>query len=112
MTQIEKFPCGTIGPRPHPSSIAHQLFNLPSIHNHHHQQLASQINQTTDSFTDRFYSLMSSETNDDKQAFESIVNWQQQYQIPKNEQNKFQYMYLLDTPARKYISRKTISNIN
>jgi hypothetical protein len=92
VTQIEKFECGTIGPRLHPSSMARQLFYLPSIHPR------DQFYQTTESLTDRFYRLMSAEKNDDKQAFESIVNWQQQqHQIPKIEQNKFQYMYLLDT---------------
>jgi hypothetical protein len=94
VTQIEKFECGTIGPHLHPSSIAGQFFPLPSIHDHH---LSSQFNQITESFTDRIYSLMSSENNDDKQAFESILNWQHQHQTPKIEQNKFQYMYLLDT---------------
>jgi hypothetical protein len=95
VTQIEKFECGTIGPHLHPSSLARQLLPLPSIQDRHH--LSSQFNQITESFTDRFYSLMSSETNDDKQAFESILNWQHHHQTSKIEQNKFQYMYLLDT---------------
>jgi hypothetical protein len=96
VTQIEKFECGTIGPRLHPSSIARQLFSLPSIHDRQH--LSSQFNQTTESFTDRVYSRMSTEHNDDDEhAFESILNWQQlPHPISKAEQKKFQYMYLLD----------------
>ncbi|CAF0733025.1 unnamed protein product [Adineta steineri] len=96
VTQIEKFECGTIGPHHHSSSIARQLFYLPSIHVRH--QSSSQLYQTNESLTHRFYRLMSSEKNDDKQAFESIINWQQQQQhhISKIEQNKYQYMYLLD----------------
>ncbi|CAF2521088.1 unnamed protein product [Rotaria sp. Silwood2] len=94
VTQIEKFECGTIGPHLHPSSIARQLFYLPSIQNRHH--LSSQIYQTTESLTDQFYSFMSSENIDDKQAFESILNWQQQHSIQKTEQSKFQHVYLLD----------------
>ncbi|CAF0715974.1 unnamed protein product [Adineta steineri] len=96
VTQIEKFECGTIGPHHHSSSIARQLFYLPSIHVRH--QSSSQLYQTNESLTHRFYRLMSSEKNDDKQAFESIINWQQQHQhhISKIEQNKYQYMYLLD----------------
>ncbi|CAF0796021.1 unnamed protein product [Rotaria sordida] len=97
VTQIEKFECGTIGPHLHPSSIARQFFFLPSIHNRHH--LSSQIYQTNESLTDQFYSFMSSENIDDKQAFESILNWQpqQQHSISKTEQSKFQHVYLLDT---------------
>jgi hypothetical protein len=104
VTQIEKFECGTIGPHLHPSSLARQLLPLPSIHDH--QQLSSQFNQITESFTDRFYSFMSQENNDDKQAFESILNWQHQHQIPKIKQNKFQYMYLLDTSTGNSIRGK------
>ncbi|UJR28800.1 hypothetical protein I4U23_010025 [Adineta vaga] len=95
VTQIEKFDCGTIGPRLHPSSLTRQLLYLPSIRVHEHDH------QTNETLTDRLYRLMSSETNDDKCAFESIVNWQQQsYQLTKTEQKKFQYMYLLDLPTR------------
>ena len=98
VTQIEKFECGTFGPHLHPSSLVRQLFPLPSIQDRHH--VSSPINNITEPFTDRLYSAMSSkENNDDKQAFESIVNWQHQYPISKTEQNKFQYMYLLDTSS-------------
>ncbi|CAF3501509.1 unnamed protein product [Rotaria sp. Silwood1] len=104
ITQIEKFECGTIGPHLHPSSIARQLFYLPSIHNRHH--LSSQIYETTESLTDQFYSFMSSKNIDDKQAFESILNWQQQqsqHPISKTEQSKCQQVYLLDTSTSNTI---------
>lgn len=104
VTQIEKFECGTIGPHFHPSSLARQLLPLPIIPDRH--QLSSQFNPITESFTDRFYSLMSSEFNDDKQAFESILNWQHQHQIPKIEQNKFQYMHLLDPSTENPVHGK------
>jgi hypothetical protein len=102
VTQIEKFECGIIGPHLHPSSIAHQLFPLPSIHDRPY--LPPQLNQITESFTDRFYSLMSSENNDDKQAFESILNWQ--HHIPKIEQNKLKYRYLLETSTGNSVRGK------
>ncbi|CAF4250565.1 unnamed protein product [Rotaria socialis] len=94
VTQIEKFECGTIGPRLHSSHVANRL--LPSIDDRHYS--SGQFHQTTESFTDRIYSLMSSENIDDKQAFESILNWQSQQQNPirKVEQNKFQNIHLLD----------------
>lgn len=96
VTQIEKYDCGTIGPRIHSSPIARQLFYLPSIHDPH--SLSAQVYQPTESLTDRVYSLMSPEDNDDKQAFESILNWQQQQQsMPKDQHSKYQQVYLLDT---------------
>ena len=110
VAQIEKVQCGTIGPHLHSSSIAHQLFYLPSIHEHYH--LSSDYHQTTESLTDQFYSLMSSKTNDDRQAFESILNWQQQSLIPKIEQNKFQYMYVLDRPIEDSIHGKQYPILN
>ncbi len=101
VTQIEKFECGTIGHHLHPSSVAHQIFSLPSIYDRPH--MSSEI---TESFTDRLYSLMSSENNTDEQAFESILHWQHHPQIPKIEQNKYQYMYLLDTSTGNSVRGK------
>ncbi|CAF3958545.1 unnamed protein product [Rotaria magnacalcarata] len=94
VTQIEKFECGTIGSRLHSSHVSNRL--LPSIDDRHYS--SAQFHQTTESFTDRIYSLMSSENIDDKQAFESILHWQSQQQNPirKVEQNKFQNIHLLD----------------
>jgi hypothetical protein len=96
VTQIEKFECGTIGPHPHRSSFARQLFSLPSVYVRDH--FTSPYHQTAESLTDRFYRLMSSDANDDKQAFESIVNWQKQQPsaLSRSEQHRFRCMYLLD----------------
>ena len=100
VTQIEKFQCGTIGPRLHPASIAHQLSSLPAIADRSH--FTPSLPATTDSLTDRFYSLIFAENpethGDDPQAFESILNWQQQQQgsMFKCGQSKLQYMHLLD----------------
>lgn len=101
ITQIEKFECGTIRPLYHRSSIVRQMSCLPSIHNP--QQLVSRLNSTTEPITDQIYSLMSSKNVDDKQAFESILNWEQQQQQnlkSPNEKNKFQHAYLLDTSVK------------
>lgn len=101
VTQIEKFQCGTIGPRLHPASIVHQLSSLPSISDRLHS--IPSLHTTTDSLTDRFYSLIFAENqeadDDDAQAFESIIHWQQQQQhgrLFKCGQSKLQYMHLLD----------------
>jgi hypothetical protein len=101
VTQIEKFECGTIGPHLHPSSVAHQIFSLPSIFER--PQFPSEI---TESFTDRLYSLISSENNTDEQAFESILHWQDHQHLPKFEQNKYQYMYVLDTSTENSVRGK------
>ena len=104
VTQIEKFECGTIGPHLHPSSLAYQLLSLPSISQR--SRFSSDDNQITESFTNRLYSLMSPENNMDQKAFESIVHWQEQHPIPRIEQNKFQYMYLMNTSAGNSVRGK------
>lgn len=96
VSQIQRFECGTIGPRPHPSPITRELLYLPAIHNQ--DERTAPHSQAPQSLTDRLYRLMSSDTNDDEQAFESIVNWQQHppHALPRNEQQKFKCMFLLD----------------
>ena len=104
VTQIEKFECGTIGPHLHPSSVAHQILCLPSIHDR--PQFPTEINEVTESFTDRLYSLLSPEHNTDEQAFESIIHWQEHQRLPKIEQNKYQYMYVLETSTENSVRGK------
>ena len=104
VTQIEKFECGSLGPHLHPSSFAYQFFSLPSIVDR--SRFPSDNDQITESFTNRLYSLMSPENNTDSKAFESILHWQDQHPIPRNEQNKFQYMSLLDTSSASSIRGK------
>lgn len=114
VTQIEKFECGTIGPRLHPASITQQLLTLPAIADR--SNLPSALTPPINSLTDRLYSVMSPEWNDegnededDQQAFNSIVHWdkQQHYQFQhpcpalKTNQVKLQYMHLLENAVPK-----------
>ena len=106
ITQIEKYPCGTIGPRLHPSSMVNQLLSLPSIHDRH-QASAPATHHPSDSFTDQLNSLVGSQSADeaDHHAFESIVHWQQQQPSMSNAApNRLQYMRVLD-PLAQSITR-------
>jgi len=105
VSQIERFECGTIGPYLHPCSVAHQILSLPSINERQPQSFEQQDHQPVETFTDRLYSLMSSEDDQDKQAFESILNWQHQRPQPKCDEDKFRYMFILDKPTDSSVVR-------
>ena len=106
ITQIEKYPCGTIGPRLHPSSMVNQLLSLPSIRDRHQASTPDNCH-SSDTFAAQLNSLVDSQSADeiDHHAFESIVHWQHQPSSMTNAApNRLQYMRVLD-PLTQSVTR-------